>query len=83
MLPMKKTQVVYECDLCGDPNAVTVTVGFSGEVPWKVDLCPSHAEPIREFQSRSAPAGKPRRPAIRPPKTKKVGSPKTTHKIKI
>lgn len=82
MTDMKKTQVVYECDVCGEPG-VTVTVAFSGESPWKVDLCPEHADPIRIFQSRSAPSSRPKRPSIRAPKTKKEGGPKTTHKVKL
>ena len=78
MPDMRKTQVVYECDVCGSEDETTVTVGFTGEVPWKVDLCPEHAQPIRDFQGRSAPSGKPRRPPTRIKTTKKGGGPKAT-----
>lgn len=82
MADVKRTQVMYECDVCGDP-ATSVTVGFRDEVPWTVDLCVEHAEPLRLLESRSRRSGKPRRPAVRVPKTKKVGSPKATHKVSL
>jgi hypothetical protein len=82
MVDVKKTQVMFECDLCGEP-AKSVTIGFRDEMPWTVDLCEDHAEPLRSLESRSRPSGRPRRPAVRAPKTKKGGSPKATHKVSL
>jgi hypothetical protein len=82
MRDMKRTQVVHECDVCGD-GATTVTVAFAGEYPWSVDLCEEHAAPIRLLEARGVQSAAPRKPAIRPPKTKKEGRPKTTHKVKL
>ena len=82
MRDMKRTQVVHECDVCGEP-AVTVTIAFRGEYPWSVDLCEEHAAPLRLLESRGVRSSAPRKPAIRPPKTKKEGRPKTTHKVKL
>lgn len=79
MSDMKRTQVVVECDVCGEPGQ-SVTVAFKDEYPWSVDLCPEHAAPIRLLESRGVQSSPPRRPAIRPPKTKKGGHPKATQK---
>ena len=82
MSDMKRTQVVHECDVCG-AEGIPVTVAFRGEYPWSVDLCDEHAAPLRLLESRGVRSSAPRKPPIRPQKTKKEGRPKTTHKIKI
>jgi hypothetical protein len=72
---MKRTLVVVECDLCGQPGQ-TVTVAFKDEYPWSVDLCPEHASPIRQFEAQAVSAPPPKRPAVRPPKSMSTEGPR-------
>lgn len=60
----RKNVTLVTCDLCGGSNCLTAVVALEGQNPFRVDLCPEHADPIRALAKSGTPSGKPRRPSI-------------------
>lgn len=54
MAAMKQTQVVVLCDVCGVPDASTVSIKYADQSV-SIDLCEEHVAPITALMSSGQP----------------------------